>query len=362
MGGAEKTLLEITRNLPRDRFRATVATFRDTDASVFEELDQFTCPVHVYPLKRIWGWQAAKTAASLALWARREKVRLVHSFFQSSDLWGSMIVRLSTGAQVISSHRDMGFRLEPKHVRGYRFLRNQFAQVQAVSEAVRRHCIENLHISPERVITVYNGIQPAEAPVRLPDPASARQRIFTTANVRPIKGLDTLIRALARVAPEFPGVSLTVAGAKLNRGYCSQLKALLAELDLSSRVRFLGALPQRLIFGHLAESDLFCLPSRSEGFSNALLEAMAAGVPCIATAVGGNPEVIRHGHSGWLVPPDDPGRLAEQILAAFRHPAQSAVVGEEGRRVVQSRFTVDAMIRRMIAQYELVLGLEDRPL
>ena len=109
----------------------------------------------------------------------------------------------------------------------------------------------------------------------------------------------------------------------------------------------------------LKMSDAFCLLSRSEGFCNALLEAMACGVPSVVTRVGGNPEAINDGENGFLVPVEDDAAAAERLLTLLRNPEQAAQMGERGRNSVETRFSAEAMIQKLITVYRDLLAKRD---
>lgn len=106
----------------------------------------------------------------------------------------------------------------------------------------------------------------------------------------------------------------------------------------------------------LKMSSVFCMLSRSEGFCNALLEAMACGVPSVVSRVGGNPEAIRDGESGFLVPVEDHQAAAERILFLLRNPDQASKIGEAGRNAVFSQFSATAMIDNLISLYSELMA------
>jgi len=124
------------------------------------------------------------------------------------------------------------------------------------------------------------------------------------------------------------------------------LKRLVVELGIAERVTFLGEV--RDVPAVLARARLFVLPSRSEGIPLTVLEAMARGLPVVATRVGGLPEVVVEGKTGYLVPPADPAALAEAILTVWRDPGGGRAMGRTGRQRAEDRFNV----RRMVADYE----------
>jgi glycosyltransferase involved in cell wall biosynthesis len=136
------------------------------------------------------------------------------------------------------------------------------------------------------------------------------------------------------------------------------MQAMIRSLALEKNVKLLGFVgnPAPL----LRMSSAFCLLSRSEGFSNALLEAMACGVPSVVTRVGGNPEAITDGENGFLVPVEDDAAAAEKLLALLRDPERRAQIGERGRKSVQTRFSADVMIQKLISVYRDMLAQKDK--
>ncbi len=170
-----------------------------------------------------------------------------------------------------------------------------------------------------------------------------RTLVLCVARLHPVKDHPTLLRAFARVAVERGDADLLLAGDGPLRG---RLEALADELGLASRVRFLGVRDD--VPKLLQAADLFCMTSLSEAASLTVLEAMAAGLPVVVTAVGGNPELVRDGRDGLLVPRGDEAAAARAILRLAAEPETRERMGAAGRRRVGSRFrlerTVDAYL------------------
>jgi glycosyltransferase involved in cell wall biosynthesis len=200
-------------------------------------------------------------------------------------------------------------------------------------------------IAPGRLRTIFNGIDQERFQFTGPRPGGP---VLAVARLSPEKDVANLIRAAAIGVQRDPDLRVEVAGA----GPCRvELGRLVEDLGLAGRVSFLGEVPD--IPGQLARSAIFVLPSRSEGISLTLLEAMACGLPVVATRVGGTPEVVLDGQTGLLVPPGDPAALADAILRMRRDDETARRMGEAGRRRVERDFGV----RRMVANY-LALYLE----
>jgi glycosyltransferase involved in cell wall biosynthesis len=151
-----------------------------------------------------------------------------------------------------------------------------------------------------------------------------------------VKGISHLIHAFGRVVEEEPGAQLNIVGAGPLR---SRLEQEVVSSGLSEKVYFLGALPQTEVRGHLHRARLLVLPSLSEGLGRVLIEAMASRLPVVASEVGGVPDLVRDGTTGFLVPPADDEALAERILWILKNEEAARRMGEEGRRFVEENFT-----------------------
>ena len=254
----------------------------------------------------------------------------------------------------------MGILRRPKHTLAYRLVNPLFTRVLTVSEEVRRYCVEVDHLRPERVETVYNGVEFASLP--LESRGACREHlglsgfqeiVLTIGNIRTVKGIDLFLRAAAQVCKRRPSTLFLIVGDNHEPAHFDELKKLLSELGISRNVLFYG--PSEEIGRFLAACDIFCLPSRSEGFSNALIEAMGAGVPCVATRVGGNAEAIEHGRSGVLVPREDAKALGSAIEELLDNPARGRALGREASETVRTRFTHQAMMAHLTTIYERLL-------
>jgi glycosyltransferase involved in cell wall biosynthesis len=239
-----------------------------------------------------------------------------------------------------------------------------FDRVLAVSEQVRRYSIEQDRLDPTKVTTLYNAVdtpnlasQESAGAVRaLLGVSSAAPIIVSVGNLREIKGFDVLIRAAAKVCRDYPETMFIIAGGTDPREpeCLSQLSELSSSLGVGSNVKFLGAVEDVIPF--LQASNVFCLLSHSEGFSNALLEAMACGIPCIATRVGGNSEAIEEGRTGFLVEDNDDGATAERILEVLRDPAQAKRIGSSAVEAVTRRFAPEIVMSQLVETYDNVLA------
>lgn len=359
LGGGERMLLQIARSLPQERFRVLIATFRGQEDPFVWTLG---CDLHILPMARTFSWHGLNTARKLRRLIRASKVDLVHTFFETADIFGSVVARLSGVKAIVSSRRDMGILRSPKHDRVYRLISPLYGRVVAVSDEVRAEMIRRDRLNPTKVITIHNGLDLAR--FTLPHPGrrircelgipDAVPLVSTIANIQPWKGLDVFVRCAAEVIRTAPGTHFVVAGAPSDSELAADLKALAASLGIGAQLHWIGSVerPEDL----LAESTVFCLLSHTEGFPNVILEAMAAGIPVVGTRVGGTPAALEHGVTGWLVDAGDWSGAAQRVLELLADMALRTSMGNAGRARVAACFTQETMMANYIQVYESVLA------
>jgi glycosyltransferase involved in cell wall biosynthesis len=352
LGGGERVALRLARLLPRYGYNVSMLTLAiDPESSVLR--DAAPCPIYLLPLRRTYDVDALRAALELGRFLRAQKIRLVQTFFESSDLWAGPIAKGMADAKLIWSRRDMGILRDRKHRLAYRMMARLPDHVFAVSEQVRQYSLDVDGIPAERVETLYNGLD--LAPWLEEDRTSrpVAPMVVTVGNIRRVKGHDVFVRAAAVVAREFPEARFSIAGEVLEPEFYAELQSLVQEMKLGERFRFAGGVNDLRTF--LGEASVFVLPSRSEGFSNAIVEAMAAGLPVVATDVGGNAEAVADGVTGRVVAAEDVEALAAAMREMLAHPERAEGMGKAGRQRVAERFTTEAMMRQLTAAYERVL-------
>lgn len=353
LGGGERIVLKLASLLPAYGYRASILTFA-ADPEGFA-LKSPPCPIYLLPLRRTYDLRAFRAALALRRFLKDQRIQITQTFFESSDLWAGLIAKKTTRSKLIWSRRDMGILRGGKHHLAYRLMAGVPDAVFAVSEQVRRHCIDVDHIDPAHVETIYNGLDLTNwiAAARVagrPDEI----RIATIGNIRRIKGHDVLIKAAAEIIQQCPNATFSIAGEVMEPEYFAELQALVRDLRLTHRFHFAGSVTD--LHEYLSASDIFVLPSRSEGFSNAIIEAMAAYLPVVATDVGGNAEAVKDGVNGFIVPSENPAQLAKAILRLANDLPRAASMGSAGRLLAQENFTTETMMRRTTSVYKYLLG------
>lgn len=355
LGGGERIALKLAALLPHYGYRASILTFSACPESA--ALKSPPCPIYLLPLERTYDLAALRAAFEFRRFLQRQKVQIVHTFFESSDVWAGLVTKTMSRAKLVWARRDMGILRTGKHRIAYRLMAGAPDAVFAVSEQVRRHAIEVDRIDAARVQTIYNGLNLADwdaLPRLAKEPGEFL--VTTVGNIRRVKGHDVFLRAAAKIVQQFPKASFSIAGDVLEPGYFAELQLLVRELNLGSHIRFDGGVAN--LRQHLAAANIFVLPSRSEGFSNAIIEAMAASLPVVATDVGGNAEAVKDGMTGFLVPPEDPDALAAAILRLLSDPPRARGMGDAGRTLVAEKFTTEAMMNQIAGAYRKLLSSE----
>jgi glycosyltransferase involved in cell wall biosynthesis len=358
MGGAERALIRMIHLLPHDKFRATAITFRADEGQPL--VINFPCPLTIIPLGRTYSWNALQVARKIRNYIRQRDVRIVHTFFETSDLWGGLVAKSTGRVALISNRRDMGILRSAKHRFGYQLLNRMFDRVITVSERVRQYCLEVDRLLPEKVVTVYTGIEDrwtgsaGRSHVRASLGLSNKDLVVTTVgHIRRVKGIDILAAAAARLKDRFPNAQFLIVGDAHEPEHMSELQKFVARNQLEREFHFVG--PREDIPSILDASDVFVLPSRSEGFSNALVKAMLCRLPCVATDVGGNKEALHDGENGYLVPNESVERMVEAIAFLLEDGELRNRMGNESRRIALEAFALERMMQGLIEVYKAAL-------
>jgi len=350
VGGAQKALACLLARLDRDNFSPTVACLYNGDRVVAQEIRQLNLPVIDLGMTAKWRWDAFWRLYRLL---RRQRPTILHTWMFHANFPGRLLGRLTGTPIIISSERTMG------HESRWRYWLNRITEpltdrVTCVSRLVAEFVVEKVGIPRCKIIVIPNGIdvrafdrvstrQQARATLRLP---SDSMLVGTVARLNPVKRLDVLLQAMASL----DNACVVIVGDGVER---ARLETLSNELGLAERVHFAGQ--QDDVRPWLAALDVFALTSDWEGMPNAVLEAMATGLPVVATAVGGTPEVVVDGETGLLVPPRDPNALAQAITCLLREPDLRRKMGRAGRERVERHFSIEETVRQTEALYTTLL-------
>lgn len=347
--GAEEHILELLRGLDRRQFQLHLACPEVLLTQYGKDIPE---DVHVTPilLDRLFDMRGA---IRLALTLRNQKIGILHCHMFRAGLFASPIGRICRVPVI----------LETTHVRetwrkGWfkskfvvdRAVGHLIDRYIAVSEANSKYLIEEKRIPARKVTVIQNGCSMDRVDPKKAHPEGIRESLgfsksdivlIVMARLEPQKGHKILLQALSTVRAEFPNIRLICLGTGALK---DELNSLARELKLNEIVRFVGF--QTNVADWLAVADIGVLPSFYEGLPLTAVETLAAGLPLVATAVDGTPEVVLDGKTGLLVPPGDPAAMAGAIRQLVRQSELRQKLAKAGREWVFQRFTIERQVEQ----------------
>lgn len=362
-GGTEKHVLALARRLDRSRFRPLLLT--TAGGGALHGDFSAVLPVTVFggdPERgrrfRATLSEQARTIARLAAAFRGDRPDIVHAYLPAANVLAPIAARIAGVPKVIASKRALAdYKARFPLLRKVEPLGNRLADVILVnSDAVRRDIERTERNWEGKFRKIYNGVEPI-GPWTPGEVEAFRKRegiplrapvALCVSNFYPYKGHDDLVEAASRVAEKFPEAVFLLVGR--DAGTLEETVLEVRGRGLDGTVRFLGGRTD--VPDLIRASDLFVHPSREEGFSNAILEAMAGGLPVVAFGVGGNPEAVLDGRTGLIAPPRDSAGLASAIMMLLADPVRMREMGKAGRRRAEEEFSLERMVREMERLYD----------
>jgi len=361
-GGSETVLASLALGMQERGFR--VGAILAEEGWLADELREHEVPVVLVPFaprKRVPNVFSVVRRIAQAL--GELEACCVHTFSFQSQFYGCLSARLTRRPCVIglrSTYYDFAAR---HRILMWNWVMGPMASlVVTVSEGARRQLLAATRVAPTKVITVPNGVDLSKF-ARMRDGAQMRRRlglpgeglvVGTVGRHYPVKGYHDLLMAAREVVNRIPSTHFAILASHEDPGYPAVAERR-RDLALEGSVSLIDRRSD--IPEVLAAFDLFVLSSLSEGMSNALLEAMAAGRPTVATAVGGNPEVLGNGDdaAGVLVPASHPRAMAEALVSLLTDPARCRAMGMTARRRAHLLFSREAMLDRYQGLYRRLL-------
>jgi glycosyltransferase involved in cell wall biosynthesis len=350
VGGTETQAVELATRLDAERYDVTLGCLR-ARGPLLEKLAGTAVSVReFYPQGGMDSIQGIYQLLRLAIFLRRGGYKIFHAHDLYANLLGVPAAVLARVPVIISSQRDLAHLDLYKTRRRVwlRRLQNLSSAVLANSGAVRDAVLAENHFAPQKIRVIYNGVDLDKfshgsrdrdwlMPGRQHE--NAKWIVLVGNMLSDVKGHPWLIAAASAITREFPETRFVLVGDGDKR---KDFERQVAELGLDRHFLFLGRRDD--VPRILACCDIGVLPSKAEGLPNAVLEYLAAGLPTVATRVGGNAEILQEGKTGLLVPPEDSAAVAEALLRFLRDPEFAARLGKNGREYVTSEFSVQRMV------------------
>jgi glycosyltransferase involved in cell wall biosynthesis len=373
VGGTERHVMGLGKGLDPARFELHLACFKRW-GHLLPEAEARGYPITEYLIHRLYAPATLGQQLRLAREVRRRSIDIVHAYNFYANVFAVPAARLARVPVVLASIRDTGVYLTPSKKRVQRAVCRLADRVLVNAEAIRSWLVADGYRA-EKIVVIRNGIELTRfrrpgngARIRgeLGLPAAA-PLVAVFSRLHQLKGLEYFLEAAAEVGRRMPEARFLVVGDRMTvrdgevvreDSYRQELEGHARRLGLGDRVIFTGFrldVPELL-----SEVAVSVLPSLSEGLSNTILESMAAGVPVVATTVGGNPEAIDHRLTGILVPPRDARALAEAIGSLLANRDLARTLGETARRTVAERFSLEKMVLQTERLYEDLLAKTTR--
>lgn len=352
-GGAERMFIELLLRL-KESFNVSVVCIRDK-GELAHLLEEKSIKVHVSYFK---GRFAPKSLLNLASLLKRENIHIVHTHMYRPNISGTIGAFIARTPVIISHVHTVHQWDTKRQIFMDRIITGIRDKTIVVSEEVKKAYLEKVNPNPEKIKVIYNGVDPKiykiekklsgiRAELNIQDGIPV---IGIAGRLAPEKDHITFLEAAKIVLDSNPRACFLIVGKGPEE---KNIKAYIEKLNLKDKVKIVGYredIPQVL-----SALDIFVLSSVREGFSLAILEAMAAGKPVIATDVGGNKEAVVDGETGFIVPKKDPSSMASKILSLVCNPDLRAMMGENGCQRVAKKFSIENMVSETADLYIEIL-------
>jgi L-malate glycosyltransferase len=358
IGGTERQVVNIGKGLDRSRFDLRFATLNKV-GELLAEPEAQTWSIDEYKVRRLYGLATMKQQIAFARSLRKEKTHVVHTYGFYPNVFAVPAARLAGVPVIIGSIRDIGDTWTYWQHKVQKHCLRLADHIVVNAEAIKRDLLQRGYDAAHLTV-IPNGIDCER--FRVPGNGEKVRRewnippgvpvVGVLARLLRIKGQDVFLRAAALMAAKKPEVRFVIVGGNnVDREYEDELKRLTAQLGLEGRVVFTGFRTD--VPDLLAALSVVVSPSLGlEGLSNSLLESMAAGLPVVATRVGGTPEIVEDGVTGLLVTPGDAEALAGAISKLLVDTTTAKRLGQSARRRVFTRYSLE----RAVASTERLYG------
>lgn len=356
LGGTETQMMQLARQLKANGHSVTVGCLHP-GGILAQDLIKAGIPVVEFPkLGSLLSLSGAYQVFRLACFIRRNKFDVVHAH----DLWANLMAVpaawITRTSMIVSSQRDLGhlFWYTPFRCKVIGIIHRLSTRVVANSKAVKKFLVREFHVPSNQVRVVRNSVdferfaRATGSRGKICPGLDLKTRLIAViANMHtPIKGHHDVIEAARIICREIPEISFVLVGDGSER---RNIEEHATSAGVREHFIFLGR--REDVPEVLACCELSILASRSEGFPNVVLEAMAAGLPVVATRVGGVPEIIQDGFTGLLVSPQDHEALAHAVLQVMQDPVLAARIGRAGQQRIRSHFGLDRLISEIEQLY-----------
>ena len=363
-GGSESQALQLTRRLSQsDNFTVYLASLSPEGPLRSSIADLRVGPIPSFPLNSFYDANAVKQLRLGVQWLKSFDIKIIHTHDFYTNVFGMAAASLARLPVRIASMRETAEMRTPAQKKVQRAAYALAHQIIANSKAVQETLIRD-GLAKDKISVIYNGLDVKRVFTTTsrsdalslfglpPDPSRPRQFVTIVANMRhEVKDYPMFLRSAQRVVEAVPNAAFLLAG---EGELANEVRRLASELGISDATFFLGRCEN--IAELLNISDVCVLSSKAEGFSNSILEYMAAGCPVVTTNVGGASEVIMEGETGYLVSPGDDATMASRIILLLRDRERARQFGAAGKHLVEANFSCEAQLTKTEELYNRFLA------
>lgn len=356
IGGAENMVVSLSNALDESQFGVFLSVRKDgpvslklknRDQSYVIEKNKVFDLIHLYKLINF---------------IRKHNINIIHAHLFGTNLYGFIAAKL-TGVKIIQTiHGEWDFASSKRRL-AYNFMKKHVDMFVVVSDFLETNFINKLNIPKEKICTIYNGID-SKAQNKLSSNLALKKQlgietsshvVGSIGNIKPVKGYEFLIQSAKKIVKYFPKIIFIIVGevTENNKLYKSKLDKMIDEFGLVQNIKFLGLRSD--ISDILTLLDLFVMPSKSEGLSLALLEAMAAEKIIVTTSVGGNCQLIKNNKNGILIPPENAEALSDEIINVLKKKDSLEYLGANAKNLVDKQYSNKIMMNKYSKLYKTVV-------
>jgi glycosyltransferase involved in cell wall biosynthesis len=353
--GTERLVAEIAKRINSNRFDVHLCCLFDSER--FRQMSHY-CHTKLFPAQSFHTPSGIRQIVAMRRYLRAEQIDIAHSFMVRTAILAVAAGHRSGCTSTVTTRMSMDW-YTPYKIKLFRYYLNpRTTRVMANSEAIKQVASSMEALDPARIDVMYQGVDTnrftpygenpsvhsSAARLGIPEGTAV---VGIVANYRPVKDLSLFLRAAKIVADNVPRTAFLLVGKGES---LAELTNLAREMNIAKSVFFTNG--EGDVRDHLANMSIACLSSVSEGFSNAILEYMACGLPVIATAVGGNGEAIVDGQTGYLVRERTPEAFAAPIIRLLQNEDLRRQMGSNSLMRARERFSMDGFVARLEQYYE----------
>jgi len=349
-GGTERYLLNLLENIDRNLFHPTIMCFYKT-GEFFFEIQKLNIDIEVFPISNsLINTTGIRSLMKASAFLKNNDIQMLHTLADWGNYFGVFAGKLAGVKTIIASQRNMGHLMVKKRYYFtskiiYKYVTNGII-VNAGS--IKKYLIKEFHIHPEKIEVIHNGIAFNRTSVNKNKLEAASENITGgfIGRFHPVKGFSLLIDVANNVIKEYPNIVFLIIG---TGSESRELKYKIKNYGIMKNFNFVGN--QKDIQFYISKMDFIILPSKSEGFPNVVLEAMASHKPVVATRVGGVPEVVVHGKTGFII---EPGNVSAMTISIKKLCEDEGLRNKMGRAAfthAKNQFGIEKMMDKHLKYY-----------